>query len=82
MMIAKRLRINRGDLQIPNGLSVKRTMDVGMRKDAKIVLTTSRFNTWLRTASTIPSSSPRVFPDRIEVMLDRIDVLELGSSPS
>ena len=80
--MATTFRMNKGDRQMLNGLKAKRMMDVGMRKDAKIVLTTSRFNPWLRTASAIPSSSPKVFPDRIEVMLDRIDVLELGSSTS
>ena len=67
MMIAKRLRINRGDLQIPNGLSVKRTMDVGMRKEAKTVPTTSRFNPSLASA---------------RVMLDRIDAPARTSSTS
>ena len=66
-MIAKTLRMNRGDLQIRNGLNVKKTMDVGTRKEAKTVPTTSRVNPSLASA---------------RVMLDRIDAPAGTSSTS
>ena len=66
-MMAKTLRTNKGVPQIENGLKVNRATDVGMRKEAKIVPTTIRFNPSLASA---------------RVMLDRIDVPEHSSSAS